>query len=188
MPDRETESIRDLIYYQYAKIIAKRAFNRPDGVSVKGQHYGFVKTCFRDLKSGKKEWSEITREDWQLVESEKKCIYCGAEGDLSREHIVPKSLRIKPECSACDTIQGIHNQIWACKSCNSAKGTMGPYEFYQSKFPGDRKFYDRLPTLLEKKYLKTIFQCHGCAQTLGQKDINLDGEFNVLDIDSVLHR
>jgi hypothetical protein len=30
MPDRDVETIRDLIYYQYAKIIARRAFGAAD--------------------------------------------------------------------------------------------------------------------------------------------------------------
>ena len=33
MPDREVATIRDLIYYQYAKIIAKSAFAASDGGS-----------------------------------------------------------------------------------------------------------------------------------------------------------
>ncbi len=59
------------------------------------QSYGLIKNKFRELKSGVISWSEITREDKQLVEAEKQCIYCGAEGDLNWEHIVPKSLRIE---------------------------------------------------------------------------------------------
>ena len=31
MPDRDVSTIRDLIYYQYAKIIAKSAFAASDG-------------------------------------------------------------------------------------------------------------------------------------------------------------
>ena len=113
MPDRDVKTIRDLIYYQYAKIIARRAFSMPDGREAKQQHYGFVKEMFRDLKSGVKSWSEITRADWQFVEAEKRCIYCGSEAELHREHIVPKSLGIRPDCGTCDVIQGINNQIWA---------------------------------------------------------------------------
>jgi hypothetical protein len=101
----------------------------------------------------KESWSEITREDWQLVEAEKRCIYCGSESDLHKEHIAPKSLKIRPECASCDVIQGIHNQIWACSGCNSSKGTKGLYEFYRKKYPHERKFYDLIPPLLEKKYL-----------------------------------
>jgi len=44
-----------------------------------------------------------------------------------------------------------------------------------------------IPTLLEKKYLKTIFNCHQCAETLDKSDLNNDGEINVLDIDFILH-
>ena len=33
MPDRDVDTIRDLIYYQYAKIIAKSAFAAFDGIN-----------------------------------------------------------------------------------------------------------------------------------------------------------
>lgn len=187
MPDKEVRSLRDLIFYQYSKIIAKRAFEVPDGQDVKSRHYGFIKKTFREMKRGAKSWSDIAREDWQLVESDKECAYCGAREGLSREHIVPKSLRIKPQCRACDTIQSIHNQVLACKKCNSLKSTCGLYEFFKKRFPDDDKFYDRIPVLLEKKYLKTIYNCHACTQTLACGDLDGDGMLTVLDIDSILH-
>lgn len=187
MPDRDVKTIQDLIYYQYSKIIAKSAFASADGKDAKNKHYGFIKKTFRELKTGVKSWSEITREDWQLVESEKKCIYCGSVIELNKEHIVPKSLRIKPECKDCDKIQSIHNQVWACKKCNSSKSTKGLYEFFKIMYPTEKKFYDRIPTLLEKKYLKTMYNCHECAQTLLKGDIDGDGELSVLDIDFIVH-
>lgn len=186
MPDRDVKTIKDLIYYQYAKIIAKRAFATPDGQSAKSQNYGFIKKTFLELKKGIKSWSEITREDWQLIDSEKVCVYCGSKKDLQKEHIVPKSVNIKPTCYTCDKIQGIHNQIWACKTCNAQKSDMGLYEFYKSKNPDEKKYYDFIPPLLEKKYLKTIINCHDCAGLLEKGDIDGDGELTVLDIDRVL--
>jgi len=187
MPDRDVKTILDLIYYQYAKIIARRAFDISDGKEAKRQHYGFIKQTFRELKNGVISWSEITREDWQFVESEKKCIYCGTESDIHKEHIVPRSLKIKSECGTCDKIQGIHNQVWACRQCNSSKGMKGLYEFFKAKYPNERKFYDLIPPLAEKKYLKTIYNCHECAQTLTKGDIDGDREISVLDIDFILH-
>jgi len=186
MPDRDVKTIRDLIYYQYAKIIARRAFDLSDGKEAKARSYGFIKKTFRELKSGAKSWSDIEREDWQFVEAEKKCIYCGSEVDLHKEHIVPKSLGIRPDCGTCETIQGIHNQIWACGRCNSAKGTKGLYRFFKDKYPGERKFYDLVPGLAEKKYIKTIYNCHKCAGTLDGGDIDGDGELTVLDIDHII--
>jgi len=186
LPDKEVQTIRDLIYYQYAKIIARRAFSSIDGVEAKQKSFGFIKHTFRKLKSGEMSWSDITREDWQLVESEKKCIYCSCETDLHKEHLVPKSLHIKPECGECDAIQSIHNQVFACQACNTSKGTKGLYEFYRFLRPQERKFYDFIPPLAEKKYLKTIMQCHCCASTLDGGDIDGDGRVTVLDIDYVL--
>lgn len=188
MPDKDVATIKDLIYYQYAKIIAKSAMESPDGRTAKSAHYGFIKKKFMELKTGKISWSDILREDWQFVASEKECIYCKSDTNMNKEHIVPKSTGITQECASCDTIQGIHNQIWGCKSCNSQKSTMGLYTFYRSKYPDDKKFYDRIPQLLEKKYLKTIYNCHECANTLDNGDMDGDGELTVLDLDHIFKK
>ena len=45
---------------------------------------------------------------------------------------------------------------------------------------------DYVPALLEKKYLKTIYNCHLCAGTLDGGDIDGDGELTVLDIDHII--
>jgi len=183
------KTIQDIIFYQYAKIIAKSAFEVQNGKEAKKKHFGFIKKTFLELKNGSKSWSDIVREDKQFVKTEKKCIYCGTGyNNLNWEHIVPKSLCIKPECETCKIIQGIHNQILACRQCNSAKGTLGPYEFFKKKYPNDKKFYDLLPPLLEKKYLKTIYNCHKCAQTLEKEDLDGDRKITVLDIDFIIHQ
>jgi hypothetical protein len=186
MPDREVRTIRDLIYYQYAKIVARSAFSAADGKSAKAQHYGFIKNMFRQLTSGEKSWSDITREDKELVEAERACSYCGALDELHWEHLVPRSVRINERCAACERILGIHNQAWACRSCNSQKGTRGLYDYYRQRFPDEKKFFDLIPPLLEKKYLKTIYNCHRCAATLDAGDIDGDGVITVLDIDAVI--
>jgi len=182
------KTIQDIIFYQYAKIIAKSTFKVQNGEEAKKKHFGFIKDKFEALKDGSISWSDITREDKQLVEAEKKCMYCEMEyNNLNWEHIVPKSLCIKPECETCKTIQSIHNQILACKQCNSNKGVLGLYEFFKTKYPNKKKFYDYLPPLLEKKYLKTIYECHRCAQTLEKEDLDGDGKMTVLDIDFIIH-
>jgi hypothetical protein len=43
MPDRDVTTIKDLIYYQYAKIIARSAFSVPDGAAD-----SFIKQTFRE--------------------------------------------------------------------------------------------------------------------------------------------
>ena len=64
---------------------------------------------------------------------------------------------------------------------------MGLYEFFKKKYPNKKKFYDNIPPLLEKKYLKAMYNCHECAKTLNKKDLDGDGKISVLDIDFILH-
>jgi hypothetical protein len=64
---------------------------------------------------------------------------------------------------------------------------MGLYEFYRLRYPSEKKFYDLIPPLAEKKYLKTIYNCHECAGTLAKGSMNEDGELSILDIDRIVH-
>jgi hypothetical protein len=175
MPDREVKTIRDLIFFQYAKIIGISAF----GPDAKKTAYGFIKTTFRELVHDEKKWSDILREDQQFADAEKACIYCGATDHLQWEHIVPRSLVINERCPACDRIQGIHNMVWACRSCNASKGDRGFYHFIRDLHPEAKKFSDLAPVLAEKKYLKTIYWCHLCKGDL-MKEIP---GITVLDLD-----
>jgi 5-methylcytosine-specific restriction endonuclease McrA len=188
MPDKEVKTLRDVVLFQYAKLVTRSAFGHADGAAAKKADYGFIRKTFRDLRDGKKQWSDITREDWQFVDAEKACAYCGATEQLSREHIVPRSLKINERCGNCDTIQAIHNQVLACRACNSKKGTMGLYAFYKRLRPDTPKFFDFLPALLEKKYLKTVYDCLVCAGCLEQTDADGDGQMTVLDIDFTMSK
>jgi hypothetical protein len=187
MPDPDVKTLIDVINFQYAKIITCSAFKCANGKDAKKKYYGFIKDTFKDLRSGKKRWSDIEREDWQFAESDKECAYCGSKTQLAREHIVPRSFLVNERCPECDTIQAIHNQVWSCKKCNSEKSTMGLYSFYKKRLEGEEKFYDYIPPLVEKKYLKTVFCCfERCAKCLKKGDLDGDGQMTVLDIDYAL--
>lgn len=177
MPDRDVKTRRDLIYFQYAKIVGKSAF----GPDAKKEAYGFIKKTFRDFVNSEKKWSDILREDKEFAESEKQCIYCGSKENLHWEHIVPRSLKINERCPNCERIQGIHNQVWACRSCNISKSNKGLYHFMKETHPDAKKISDLAPMLAEKKYLKTIFYCHQCNGTLDSAPE--DHEISVLDLD-----
>lgn len=43
------------------------------------------------------------------------------------------------------------------------------------------------PALVEKRYLKTIYRRHECADTLEGVDIDGDEEISVVDVDHILH-
>jgi hypothetical protein len=44
-----------------------------------------------------------------------------------------------------------------------------------------------IASLLEKKHLKTIYNCHACSGTLDGSDMDGDHDLTVLDIDFIIH-
>lgn len=68
-----------------------------------------------------------------------------------------------------------------------AKGDPGLYSFYKTKHFGQKKYYHLIPSLLEKKYLKMIYNCHSCSGTLDSRDMDGDRALTVLGIDFIIH-
>lgn len=161
MPPTVVKTIRDLIFWEYAKLISGSAgYGR--------KQYPFVMSKFTELKNGIIKWSDILREDLKTDKSE--CIYCGNKQNLSVDHIVPKR-----ECHFGE----IHNIVISCKRCNSSKGDKDLIEWYGIK----RKY--EIPRIAMGKYLKMIYICHECRGTLDKGDINKDGVLDVLDLGAI---
>jgi len=75
MPPSAVKTLRDLIYWQYAKIISESAgFGKGN--------YRFIMDRFKRLQSGEIEWSSSIREWIKEKESPDQCIYCGVEERL----------------------------------------------------------------------------------------------------------
>lgn len=166
MPPKNVRTIRQLIYWEYAKRIAGSAVDDR-------RIYGFVMHTFKRLESGRLAPSAILRENKQLVEGEKACAYCGARETLQWEHIIPKSR------GGAETID---NLVLACAACNQSKGDRDPFEWY-----GRERRYE-VPRLVLGKYLKLVFEAHERAGTLDRGDLNADGKLDVLDRAAVLAR
>jgi hypothetical protein len=84
MPPKAVRTLRDLLFWQYAKIIS-------DSAGFGKDNYRFIMDRFRRLRSGEIEWSTSIREWIHEQESPNACIYCGATGDLTVEHMIPLS-------------------------------------------------------------------------------------------------
>ena len=158
MPPTAVKTIRELICWEYAKLISGAAlFDR--------KNYGFIMHTFKHLVTGKKKWSDILREDMNMDVT--KCTYCNSAEELSNDHIVPKR-----ECHYAE----IHNIVKACRNCNSSKGNKDLIAWW-----GLEKRYE-IPRNVMGKYLKMLYVCHDCRGTLERSDLNQDGKFNLLDL------
>lgn len=163
MPPRNIKTVRDLIYWEYAKLISGSAVGNR-------KNYGFVMHTFKKLKESRIHPSAILRENKKLVEESNKCAYCGSAEALHWEHIIPKS-RGGPD--------SIDNMVQSCPKCNLSKSDKDPFEWY-----GDKRRYE-VPRLVLGKYLKLVYDVHEARNTLDSADINQDGKLDVFDLGSV---
>jgi hypothetical protein len=161
MPPSSIKTIRDLIFYQYAKLISSSA--EIDG-------YRFIISRTKKLASGEIKMSAVLREIKMQMAGTQQCEYCQSTENLSWDHLIP---RIK---GGPDTAE---NGAWACRPCNSSKGSKGIYEWYGL----DNK--DKLPRLIAGKYLKLLYDIHEQNGTLEASDLNGDGKLDVFDLETM---
>ena len=136
MPPAMVKTYRDLVYYEWAKAIARSAGIR--------DNFAFIIDRMTKLRAGEPRMSEIVREDRLMaVEGRKECVYCGATERLTWDHLIPRA-RGGP-----DTIS---NQVPACSSCNSSKGDRDAVEWFRSRIGV------QIPRLVWGKYLKLSFE------------------------------
>jgi len=165
MPHASVKTIRDLIYWEYAKLISGSAVGDR-------KNWGFVMCTFKKLKDKKIKPSEILRENKKFFEAKKICAYCGGEEHPEWEHIIPRSKIV---------LDNIDNQVLACRKCNAQKGGRDPFEYY-----GLERRYE-IPRIVLGKYLKLIFEIHehnGTLDSVG--DLNQDGKIDVYDLGVII--
>lgn len=144
MPPRHIKSVRQLIFWQYAKIISNASgFGK--------ENYAVITDCWKKLCSGKIQWSSSVREWLKEKENQTQCIYCGETKELTIEHILPR------HCGGEDIPD---NVVMVCKSCNSSKGKKRLYEWK------GLKARDNHHRIAEGKYLKYLYFLHEKQGTL----------------------
>jgi hypothetical protein len=146
MPPSAVKTIRDLIFWQYAKLISKSA-----GLGIQARAFQMQK--FKQLQSGEIKWSNCVREWLKEHEKPNECIYCSSKENLTTEHILPLC-RGGPNTP--------DNVIRVCKNCNSSKGDKRLYEWFGLKNK------DKISRIAEGKYLKLIYSYHEKNNTLNE--------------------
>ncbi len=157
MPPPMIKTVRQLIYWQYAKIIS-------DASKFGKQNYRMDMHYCKQLCSGEIHWSSAVREWLKEKENPDVCIYCGEKKDLTTEHILPRI------CGGEDITD---NVVRVCKSCNSSKGGKRLYEWmgYKSK--------DNINRIAEGKYLKYLYSLHEKNGTLDARVADLCDKCNM---------
>jgi hypothetical protein len=144
MPPGYVRTIREEIFYEYAKLISRSALN---GKII----YPFVSDRFKALCDGTASMSGTIREWLREQELQKECVFCGARDNLQVDHLVPRS---RGGSDSSD------NSVWSCKPCNVSRGDKGVFQWLGLK----KK--DVLHRLVAGKYLKQLYELHTEKGTL----------------------
>lgn len=144
MPPSAVKTVKEIIFWQYAKIVSESA-----GLGKK--NYGMIMSTYKKLCNEDISWSSTVREWIKEREESGICIYCGTADKLTTDHILPR---------ACGGEDVPDNVVSVCKSCNSSKGCKGLYEWRGL----DAK--DNHHRIAEGKYLKYLYSLHEKQGTL----------------------
>ena len=171
MPPKYVTTVRQLIYWEYAKLIARAA-----GFE---ENYGFIVSRYKKLVSGEMNWSSSIRDYERELDKGRICTYCGDSGDICTDHIIPKS-RAGVDPRIIQLLDSSDNCVCACKKCNSYKGSKDVFEWYGPEL------VDNIPKLVLSKFLKIVYSLHETQGTLDLKDPNMDGVLDIYDLGVVL--
>jgi hypothetical protein len=170
-PPKYVGTVRELIYWYYADLIARAAgFDN---------NYGFVVSRYKLLKSGKMKWSPSHRDFQKSLELGNVCVYCGSAQSISMDHIIPIS-RAGVDPRVICLLDSVDNIIQSCKKCNSSKGDRDAFEWY------GRDRLDDIPKLVLSKFLKMAYELHETQGTLDLGDMNFDGVLDIFDLGVVI--
>ncbi|HEY1645516.1 MAG TPA: HNH endonuclease signature motif containing protein, partial [Candidatus Saccharimonadales bacterium] len=168
-PPPFVHTVRELIYWEYAKLMARAAGPRWEN------NYRFITSRFNKLKSGEIQWLDLDKENTKQMVREPKCEYCGFTGTpLTRDHIIPL---VK------GGIDIQNNLVNACKACNSSKGDRDVFDWYYNT----RK-ETRLPKIVWSKYLKLVYEFHQLHRTLDKTDIDGNGQLDIRDLGAIFKK
>lgn len=144
MPPGYVKTIKEEIYYEYAKLISRSAFN--------GElNRGFITNKFKALNNGTMTMSGTIREWQREQELPKVCVFCGSTEDLQTDHLIPRSRGGEDSGD---------NLVLSCQSCNTSRNDKGVFEWRGLKEK------DKLHRLVAGKYLKELFDLHSRKGTL----------------------
>jgi len=163
LPPPAVRTIRELIYWEFAKIVAEIALGNR-------KNFRYVMSTFQRFKRTNTHPLAIMRESGLESKGIGECAYCGAADNLEMDYVVPLD-RNGPD--------RIDNQVPICPKCKSSKGDEELFHWY-----GKDRRYD-IPRLVLARYLKLAYEANESKGTLDAADLNKDGSFDIYDLEAV---
>ncbi len=149
-PHSVPSTVRDLIFYYYAKLVIAPS-------SGEAGNYRFIIDRYKRLRDDEIHMSDYDREIQHLAQQPGRCCFCSRPGSTSPVEVVPRGL---------GGPVGIHNLVHACAGCAASKGDKHPLRWWVDELGRDKDEFPRIPAGL---YLKLCYERHAVEFTLNRR-------------------
>lgn len=135
-------TVGESLYWCYANLAMAHAAVTAQSSTYSRTHFIIRSRLFKGLSSKTMNPGSIADDERLKMILPQACNYCGDRNKLSIDHLIPKAK------GGADRAENI---VWACGSCNSAKGDSDLLDWYtvRNMFP---------PLLLLRRYLKIAIE------------------------------
>lgn len=142
MQNKKPSTIKEYLFWSYATLGMAHAAISDNAHSYNKIHYMIRNKLYSGLINGTMNLGSLKEDERLKLIMPHACCYCGEATKLTLEHLIPLS-----KCGK-DIADNI---VWACKSCNSSKGSKDMFEWHQriGLFPS---------LLLIRRYLKLVIE------------------------------
>jgi hypothetical protein len=135
---KELKTIGELLHWSYANLAMAHAAIE-DGDEKYGRKHWIIRSrLYSGLRKGTMNLGSLADDERLKMILPQACCYCGSDEHLAIDHLMPRAK------GGADTGD---NLVWACRSCNSSKGTKDVFEWLSSR--GQTP-----PLLLARRFLK----------------------------------
>lgn len=139
MGKKERVTVAENLFWAYAKLAMAHAAVDAGVAKYGVRHFQVRARLYAGLRKGEMQVGSILDDERLKLTMARCCAYCGAEGALTLDHLVP---RVAGGADSGD------NAVWACRSCNSSKGGRDFIRWWFERRDGFP------PLMLVRRYLK----------------------------------
>jgi hypothetical protein len=152
--EKQLNTVKELIYWSYANLAMAHSAINQHSAKYTRINYIIRAKLYKGLITGTMNIGSLIDDEKVKLKSGCICAYCGTVDNLSIDHLVPKMLGGENNAD---------NALFACRSCNSSKGSKDLLEWYGQKemFP---------PILILRRYLKLVYK-YCCQNNLLEAEI-----------------
>lgn len=152
MPAPELRTVGELLHWSYANLAMAHAAVSEGASKYGRKHWAIRSRLYAALRNGTMQIGSIADDERIKMLLPQACCYCGSTEHLAVDHLIPRA-RGGPDTG--------DNFVWACRACNSSKGTRDVIDWLAGRG-------QQCPLLLVRRFLKLALVIAGTQDVMNR--------------------